>query len=107
MDPSKISTHNGLLLDLGQYMRLIGKLIYLMFTHPNISFVVSVDGQYIQNPRKPYFDAILRILRYLKKALGQGLLFRSNEHLDIEGYSDADWISCHDRRSLLEVIVYL
>ena len=36
-------------------------------------------------------DAVIRILRYIKSSLGKGLMFSKNNHLDIEGYTDADW----------------
>ena len=36
-------------------------------------------------------DAVIRILRYIKSSLGKGLMFSKNNHLDIEGYTHADW----------------
>jgi hypothetical protein len=45
-------------------------------------------------------DAVVRILRYLKSAPGKGLMFSKNDHLDIEGYTDADWAgNLSDRKS--------
>lgn len=82
---SKTLAHDDLLLeDPGQYMRLVCKLIYFTLARPYISFAVSVVIHYMQNPRKPYFDAILRILRYFKKTSGQRLLFRCNGHLNMK-----------------------
>ena len=43
---------------------------------------------------------VIRILRYLKSSLGKALLFSKNAHLDIEGYTDADWArNILDRKS--------
>ena len=51
-------------------------------------------------PRQPHFEAVCRILRYLKGAPGRGLLYRPSTSLSVTGYSDADWAgSRSDRRS--------
>lgn len=41
----------------------------------------------------PHWDAVLRILKYLKGSPGRGLLYKDHGHLCIEGYADADWAS--------------
>lgn len=65
-------------------------------------------SQYMQSPRKPHLDAIMRILLYLKKDLGQGLLFSNNGHLEVEGYSIADWArNPYDRRSIIRYCVFV
>ncbi|KAA0066521.1 Retrovirus-related Pol polyprotein from transposon TNT 1-94 [Cucumis melo var. makuwa] len=52
--------------DKEQYQRLVGKLIYLSHTRPDISFAVSVVSQFMQAPYKKHMEAVNRILRYLK-----------------------------------------
>uniref|UniRef100_A0A5B6ZV70 Integrase catalytic domain-containing protein n=1 Tax=Davidia involucrata TaxID=16924 RepID=A0A5B6ZV70_DAVIN len=82
------------------YRRLVGKLIYLTITRPDISYAVSIVSQFMTSPRVPHLDAVIRILKYLKNAPGRGLLYRSSGHLRIEGYTDADWAgSPSDRKS--------
>jgi hypothetical protein len=82
------------------YRRLVGKLIYLTITRPDISYAVSVVSQFMTNPRVPHMNAVIRILKYLKNAPGRGLFYRSSGHLRIEGYTDADWAgSPSDRKS--------
>ncbi|KAK8918875.1 hypothetical protein KSP39_PZI022030 [Platanthera zijinensis] len=82
------------------YQRLVGKLIYLSHTRPNISFFVNAVSRYMYDPRKGHTDAVYQILRYLKSAPGKGLTFIRNGHMKIEGYCDSDWASCvDDRRS--------
>nr|XP_016509659.1 PREDICTED: uncharacterized mitochondrial protein AtMg00810-like [Nicotiana tabacum] len=86
--------------DPGRYRRLVGKLNYLTITRPNISFTVSMVSQFHQAPCKDQWDAVIRILRYIKKAPGQGLLYEDKGHTNNVGYSDADWAgSPSDRRS--------
>ena len=92
----------------GRYRRLVGKLNYLTITRPDISFAVSVVSQFMQKPLVPHWNAVLRIVRYLKGAPGRGLLYRSGGKLVVEGYTDADWAgSMSDRRSTTGYCTFL
>ncbi|KAK3004055.1 hypothetical protein RJ639_019512, partial [Escallonia herrerae] len=57
--------------DPGQYRRLIGRLLYLTITRSDISYAVHILSQFMHKPRRPYYDAAIRILRYLKSLPGQ------------------------------------
>ena len=86
--------------DKGSYQRLVGKLIYLSHSRPDIAFAVSMVSQFMHAPKTTHLDAVMRILRYLKSSPGKGLLFSKHDHLKDEAYSDADWAgSITDRRS--------
>lgn len=86
-----------------RYQRMVGKLIYLSHTRPDIAYVVGVVSQFIQQPQKAHMEAVLRIIRYLKGTAGHGVLFQSNGHLETLLYTDADWASDKgDRRSTSE-----
>jgi len=86
--------------DKERYQRLVGKLIYLSHTRPDISYAVSMVSQFMHCPSKDHMDAVVRILRYLKSAPGKGIMFSKNDHLDVEGYTDADWAgNLADRKS--------
>ena len=54
----------------GRYQRLVGKLIYLSHSHPNIAFAVNRVSQHMHLPTKDH------MLRYLKTTPGKGLFFR-------------------------------
>ena len=83
-----------------RYQRLVGKLIYLSHTRPDIAYAVSVVSQFMHNPSEDHMGAVIRILRYLKSSPGKGLMFSKNTHLNIEGYTDADWAgNILDRKS--------
>lgn len=73
-----------------RYQRIVGRLIYLSHTRPDIAFAVSVS-QFMHAPRVSHVEAVFRILRYLKLAPGQGLFFARHDHLREEAYTDADW----------------
>ncbi|XP_027151936.1 uncharacterized protein LOC113751990, partial [Coffea eugenioides] len=56
--------------DKGRYQRLVGKLIYLSHTRPDIAFAVSVVSQFMHDPREKHLQAVNRILSYLKGTPG-------------------------------------
>ncbi|KAA0063166.1 Beta-galactosidase [Cucumis melo var. makuwa] len=86
--------------DKEQYQRLVGKLIYLSHTRPDISFAVSVVSQFMQASYEKHMEAVNRILRYLKNTPGKGLMFRKTNRKTIEAYTDSDWAgSVIDRKS--------
>ncbi|KAK8923657.1 hypothetical protein KSP39_PZI019078 [Platanthera zijinensis] len=86
--------------DVPAFQRLVGRLIYLSHTRPDISYAVGVISQFMHAPKTNHVDAAHRILRYLKSSPGRGILFSPNSCLDIEVYTDADWAgSIDDRRS--------
>lgn len=83
-----------------RYQRLVGRLIYLSHTRPNISYAVSVVSQFMHCLSEQHMDAVFRFLKYRKKALGKGLLFGKDDALNVVGYTDADWAGDKiDRRS--------
>ena len=90
---------DGAAVDKAFYQRLIGKLIYLNHTRPDISYGVSLLSQFMSEPYEVHLRAAYRILSYLKFTVGQGLLFTREGGLSLEGYTDSDWAgSVIDRR---------
>jgi hypothetical protein len=86
--------------DKGRYQRMVGKLIYLSHTRPDIAYAVGVVSQFMHQPQEEHMNAVWRILRYLKGTVSHGILFKPNRHLEIQGYTDADWAgSPGDRKS--------
>ena len=83
-----------------RYQKLVGKLIYLSHTRPDIAFAVNIVSQFMHSPYEVHLEAVYRILRYLKSTPGKGLFFKKSEEKTIETYTDADWAgSVTDRRS--------
>ena len=79
------------LVDKGHYQRLVGELIYLSHTMPNVAFAVSCVSQFMHSPSKIHLEAVNRILKYLKGTPGKGLMFKKNAASDFEVYVDADY----------------
>lgn len=48
------------------YGQLVGKLIYLTLTRPDLSYAVQVLSQFMAKPRNGYFKAALKVLKYIK-----------------------------------------
>ncbi|KAM7516034.1 hypothetical protein LguiA_005617 [Lonicera macranthoides] len=82
---------DGVPVETGRYQRLVGKLIYLSHTCPDIAFAVSMVSQFMQSPCEEHLEAVYYILRYLKGSPGKGLFFKKNDKRGIEVYTDADW----------------
>ena len=90
----------GVLVDRYRYQSLVGKLIYLSHTRPDISFAVSMVSQFMHAPYQEHLEAVYKILRYLNATLGKRIFFRKNNQQLVEVYTDADWAgSVTDRRS--------
>ncbi|XP_019181359.1 PREDICTED: uncharacterized protein LOC109176371 [Ipomoea nil] len=72
----KLSKDGGNLLDDNtQYKRLVGKILYLTITRPDISFATQQFSQFLDTPTDLHLQAAHRVLRYIKAAPGQGLFF--------------------------------
>ncbi|GMI70425.1 cysteine-rich RLK (RECEPTOR-like protein kinase) 8 [Hibiscus trionum] len=83
------------------FQRLIGRLIYLTHTRPDITFAVHHLSQFMQSPKKTHFEAALRIVRYVKNSPGQGVFLKARNDGKITAYCDSDWASCPiSRRSV-------
>lgn len=83
------------------YRRLVGRLIYLTITQPDLSYAVHILSQFMQAPRHSHYDAAIRVLRYLKGHPSQGLLLRADCDLQLYAYCDSDWASCPISRRLV------
>ncbi|MCH80835.1 retrovirus-related Pol polyprotein from transposon TNT 1-94 [Trifolium medium] len=80
------------------YRRLIGRLLYLTHSRPEIAYAVSKLSQFLDSPTDAHMLAGLHVLKYLKNNPDQGLFFSSSSSLQLKGYSDSDWGACPDTR---------
>ncbi|GAV83562.1 hypothetical protein CFOL_v3_27008 [Cephalotus follicularis] len=109
MEPDlKLSVEGRKEVDRERYQRLVGKLIYLSHTGPDISYVVSMISPFMPSLKEEHLDAVHRVLRYIKDTLGRGLFFKKNEKRMVEIYTDAGWAgSLVDRRSMSGYCTYV
>ena len=80
--------------DATQYRRLVGRLLYLQATRPDITYAVNVLSQFVADPRRNHSEAANRVLRYLKGTPGQGVLLPRNGPLNLTAYCDSDRLGC-------------
>ena len=100
--------HGELLPDLGVYRGLVGSLLYLTITEPDITYSMHKLSQFMSKPIKPHLDATYKVLQYIKGSLGQGILLSSRSDLHLKAFTDADLASCVDtRRSTTGYCVFL
>ncbi|KAL0745946.1 hypothetical protein Bca101_101540 [Brassica carinata] len=82
------------------YRTLVGKLIYLTITRPDICFAVNQVSQHMQVPKEHHWRMVERILMYLNGSPDQGVWMGCNGSTKVVGYCDADWAGDRaDRRS--------
>ncbi|XP_023732208.1 uncharacterized mitochondrial protein AtMg00810-like [Lactuca sativa] len=94
--------------DAGQYRRLIGRLLYLQATRPDITYSVNVLSQFVADPRTSHMEAANRVLRYLKATPGQGIFLSRAGDPVLNAYCDTDWLGCsYIRRSRTGYFLFL
>nr|XP_043638237.1 uncharacterized mitochondrial protein AtMg00810-like [Erigeron canadensis] len=105
---SKESQNDKLLTNVTEYQKLIGKLIYLTITRPDIAYSVQCLSQYMHAPLQSHLKVAFRVLRYLKGSPGKGIVIDKSKEFGLCAYSDADWGKClSSRRSVSGYLVYL
>ncbi|GMP85483.1 hypothetical protein CsSME_00038617 [Camellia sinensis var. sinensis] len=90
------------------YCELVGCLVYLTVTRPDLVYVVHVVSQFVSAPRSTHWAALVRVLRYLRGTIFQGLLLSSTSSLDLVAYADSDWAGdVTDRKSTSGFCMFL
>ena len=73
------------------YKRLIGRLMYLTNTRPDITFHVQQLSQFLAKPTIAHYTTTIRILEYIKGVPSLGLFFSSNTYAHLKAFYDSDW----------------
>ncbi|XP_048504111.1 uncharacterized mitochondrial protein AtMg00810-like [Beta vulgaris subsp. vulgaris] len=79
---------------LTEYQRLVGRLIYLTITRPDITYAVHILSQFMHKPTTVHMQAAKRVLRYINNSPGQGILLASHSGAQLTAYCDSDWAGC-------------
>jgi hypothetical protein len=80
------------LIDATLYRQIIGSLMYLTNTRPDICFAVNTLSQFLVEPRHVHLVAEKHVMRYLKGTMDYGLSYDEDHDFTLSGYTDADWV---------------
>ena len=95
------SDDSGKLVDQKLYRGMIGSLLYLTTSRPDIMFSVCLCARFQAHPKESHLIAVKRIFRYLKKTPNLGLWYDKNSMFDLYAYTDSDFAGCRvDRKSI-------
>ena len=86
-----LTNESSELVDVTQYRQIIGSLMYLSNTRPDICFAVNPLSQYPVQPRRVHLIAAKHVMRYLKGTIDFGLYYDGSHEYILYGYMNADW----------------
>jgi hypothetical protein len=80
------------------YRSMIGNLLYITASRPDIMQVVGMVGRYQSAPKQSHLVVVTSIFKYLKGTMTYGLWYPRNQNFQLTAYSDVDWENCVDER---------
>ncbi|XP_021720937.1 uncharacterized protein LOC110688457 [Chenopodium quinoa] len=93
----KLSKYDGKeKVDASLYCSMVGSLIYLTNTRPDIVHAVNIVSRFMSEPSKTHLAAVKRILRYIKGTKSHGIMYESEISYKLTGYTDSDWAGSID-----------
>jgi transposase InsO family protein len=91
-----------------KYPEAVGCLMYLTLTRPDITYAVNQVSRYTKNPGMQHWNAVKRIMRYLKGTTDYTMTLGGDDSMRLHTYTDADWAQDRDdRRSTSGYVCYL
>ena len=95
---------SGKSVDQTLYRGMIGSLLYLTASRPDISFSVGVCARYQSDHKESHLSSVKRVICYMNGTSNYGIWYSFDTNPSLVGYSDADWAgNCDDRKALREV----
>ncbi|GKB73647.1 retrovirus-related pol polyprotein from transposon TNT 1-94 [Tanacetum coccineum] len=88
----------GIPVDQTRFRGMVGSLMYLTASRPDLVFAVCMCARYQAKPTKKHLEAIKRIFRYLKGTINMGLWYPKDNAMSLTAYADADHAGCQDSR---------
>jgi hypothetical protein len=82
------------------YKQIVGSLMYMLATRPDLAYSVCLVARFMERPTKVHVAAVKRIMRYLKGSIGYGILYKKqyNEEMQMCGWTDSDYAGDLDDR---------
>nr|GEX05269.1 hypothetical protein [Tanacetum cinerariifolium] len=88
----------GKAVDLSHYRDMIGTLLYLTASRPDLQFAICMCARYKAWPTKKHLHAVKRIFRYLRGTVNQGLWYPKDSSIALTAFADVDHAGCQDTR---------
>ncbi|GJX34594.1 retrovirus-related pol polyprotein from transposon TNT 1-94 [Tanacetum coccineum] len=88
----------GIPVDQTRFRGMVGSLMYLTVSRPDLVFAVCMCTRYQAKPTKKHFEAIKHVFRYLKGTINMGLWYSKDNAMSLTAYADADHAGCQDSR---------
>ena len=102
------SDPSGESIDVTLYRSMIGCLLYLTASRPNIAFSVGVCSIFQSNPKVSHLNAVKRIIKYVGGTCDYGLFYSNESNLSLASFSDFDWVgNADDRKSTTSGCFYV
>ena len=89
------------------YRQLIGCLLYLTHTRPDIYYAVSVASRYMDQPHEIHWKAAKMILNFVQGTRTHGIFYKEKSDLDLIGFTDSDWEGDSIDRNSTSVYVFM
>nr|GEY51086.1 uncharacterized mitochondrial protein AtMg00810-like [Tanacetum cinerariifolium] len=87
---------NGTSVDATKYRSMIGALMYLTSSRPDIVYATCLCARYQAKPTEKHLKEVKRIFRYLRGTINTGLWYMKDSGFELIGFSDADYAGCKD-----------
>ncbi|GKF87462.1 hypothetical protein Tco_0258339 [Tanacetum coccineum] len=88
----------GKAVDPSHYRGMIGTLLYLIASRPDLQFAICMCARYQARPTEKHLNAVKRIFRYLKGTVHRGLWYLKDSSIALTTFADADHAGCQDTR---------
>ncbi|GJV30900.1 retrovirus-related pol polyprotein from transposon TNT 1-94 [Tanacetum coccineum] len=88
----------GKAVDPSHYRGMIGTLLYLIASRPDLQFAICMCARYQARPTEKHLNAVKRIFRYLKGTVHRGLWYPKDSSIALTAFADADHAGCQDTR---------
>ena len=99
---------NGETVDYKLHRSMIGSLLYLTASRPDITYVVGICARFQFDPHVSHLATVKRIIKYIHETSGFGILYSYDTNSILVRYYDADWAGCSDdRKSTSEECFFL
>ncbi|RHN78204.1 putative RNA-directed DNA polymerase [Medicago truncatula] len=102
-----IKDENGVKVDATKYKQIVGCLMYLAATRPDLMYVLSLISRFMNCPTELHMHAVKRVLRYLNGTINLGIMYKRNGSDKLEAYTDSDYAGDLDDRKSTFGYVFL